>query len=180
MHPLFLTVMLLWVCTKSKEHHYSTFSFLYTILVRALRQYDLYPLMICNNIGLCATWYYAILFLDRTIPTRMMQKYDCSLWLYLLGEFVIHLIPVGLAFHTLWNFEEIRHYLNSSAEIVQLCGFYSMMVNHMWPMCIQDGYQLNQAYVNLSAQSWCYIWTVNVVSHILSMHWFRYMLQVDT
>ena len=171
--PVFALMLLL-----SLFGHYSTFSFVFALLVYVTRSYVYYPFVISNSISIICTWYTTMAFLDKTLMQRMITKNNWSLSKYIVGDFVLHVVPAYISLKSLFDnnlYENLVIYQN--VDIVRLSGFYSCMSNMLWALTSQGTFQVNNAYVQQSSMIWMYIWMVSTIYHIIPMLVFNYKFE---
>ncbi len=166
-------ILLILVFLSAKSGHYSTINFFLLWYIRLFKQYNLYPFIICNTIGTIATWYSAVL-LDYTIPYRMMQKNNWSCGKFIMGDIMLHIVPLLQIGKMLYKFEYLHSHMNLNNsnkpyEIVKHCGFYSLFANMLWSLIYQRGFELNDRYVPLPTYKWNIVWGCNVISHLIPM-----------
>jgi hypothetical protein len=91
----------------------------------------------------------------------MMKKYHWTTELYFAGEFILHIFPLIVVLF-LWRYE-----LYEKSSISMSSGFYSLILNFLWPMVSYGSYELNDAYVYMTRTQWKYIWMICFMGHFL-------------
>lgn len=178
MYNTSILILSIIIFLSSKSGHYSTISFFLLFYIKFLKQYNLYPFIICNTIGTVLTWYSAVV-LDRSIPIRMMQKHNWSCLKFISGDILLHLVPLITTIRMLYK-KEYTNTKNNNYEIVKHCGFYSLFLNMLWSLIYQQGFELNDRYVPLPTHKWNIVWSCSVMSHLLPMFLMNYrMFQIE-
>ena len=144
---------------------YSTANFVFFCYVFFWREIQWYPIAICSTISLNITWYTTILFIDRTIPFRMMEKYNWSIPLYIIGELALHFIPCIISLQRLVY---LPPYFCSSCS--SFGGVYTALANLMWSCIFHGGFEPNDAYVFLKYWQWNLVWTLAIICHLSTMY----------
>ncbi len=160
-------ILLIIVFLSSQSGHYSTINFFLLWYIKFIKKYKWYPFIICNTFGVALTWYSAV-FLDRTIPYRMMKKNNWSLFKFISGDIMLHIISLLMCKYMLRDYSSF--YMEpKNYEIIKHCGFYSLFTNMLWSLLYQQGFELNQRYVPLPTWKWNTVWSINVLAHLLPM-----------
>jgi hypothetical protein len=168
-----LTLIFMLCLTGTNCYHYSTFNFIYTIMVFTFKYYKLYPIAMTNTLATVFTWY-SVLIYDNTFAIRMIQKNNWTLIQFITGDVLLHLLPCLIVFYEFLYNRSYIHYHNT--ELVQNCGLYSMFLNLSWAIVTQGGFTLNTAYVPLPIYAWNFMWIINILAHIGSMLLINYPL----
>lgn len=164
MCPVYLLLLLFSnLATYVNIGHYSTTNFIFVIVAEIFHLDNIYPFLICNTIGVSCTWYVS-LFLDKTIPTRMMEKHNWPLTEFIIGDVCLHFIPLIWAIGNM-----ITHELNAANEISRHCGLYSFLTNMIWCCFAYHGFDPQQAYIKEPFYIWNLIWAFNAYFHIMPM-----------
>ena len=152
---------------------YSLANFLLISYIFLTDKTFLYPVAITNTCAIVFTWYFAILFIDNSIPVRMIEKYKWSLFQYFIGEFIFHIIPyyVCVMFWRVLSNSAILQVAQTDFEkaLIKHSGLYSMMLNLFWTIIMENTFELNDTYVFLYYKDWNWIWFVNLLSHMVPM-----------
>lgn len=154
------------VISMSNIGHYSWCNFLFLCLVNAFKLNIYYPFLICNSFSVATTWYFANI-VDNTLAYRMIQRNNWWILQYLLGDFMLHFIPL------LWSLCTMRMMYQRTLDIpvgrtiVQHSGLYSLFMNHLWVLATTHGFQPEAIYVEQPPRIWNMIWIYNAISHLL-------------
>lgn len=136
------------------------------------KSYFLYPMCICNTSALTLTWYSSILFVDCSLPKRMIEKFGWNILIYIMGEIMLHIMPCLFIRHIYNDFHKHKHLLIHHQLIyVHHAGLYSLLFCYFFAVVFQNGFALNEVYVNLQPFQWNILWSINALSHIGTMFW---------
>lgn len=153
--------------TYSKHIHYSTFGFVFLFFTKYLQNPIWHYLAMNNTIGFSLTWYWAVL-LDRSIPRRMMTRYNWTLIEYVFGDFILHTAPM---IYSLYCFREytIWYPFLTQNKLYKHSGLYTAFMNLVWCFVNYNGFEAVQGYVETSSETLNYIWVGNTMFHFIPM-----------
>lgn len=120
-----------------------------------------------NTIGLTLTWYWAI-FLDPSLPSRMISKYNWSLPKFILGDILIHFIPFIYSIYNISKYQN-QNQMAQQDPIILHSGIYTLFTNLLWSHINFDTFDVSAIYVHQSTQTWNIIWLGNAIFHFLPM-----------
>ena len=164
--------------TSIKNIQYDTFNFIYLLFVFMFKESRLYGIVACNTIAITTTWYLALCY-DNSIIYRIMKKYDLSLLLFLLGDAVFHVGPLGFILLQLFStntfYKEIKDVLlyDPNNQLIIHSGLYSVFLNLLWSLLSQNGFELNSSYY-----MWNLFWIINISTHVTIMCWINHVLNI--
>jgi hypothetical protein len=152
--------------TCSQHIHYSTFNFLFLIISLFLPNLKWHYLAMNNSIGLGLTWYMAVI-LDLSLPSRMITKNNWTRYQYILGDIVLHFIPLIYSIH---NFKKSYIKLDNTQDpVVYQSGIYTHFMNMLWCHISFLGFEPSTGYVDVPSRLWNVLWVFNSLFHMMPM-----------
>lgn len=139
-----------------KKLHYSTFNFLMLLITYCYDNTKTYHSIFINNtIGLALTWYFAIIY-DTTIPRRLMTKNNWNFYQFIMGDLILHLIPL------IYSICNLNNLLNRNI------GIYTFTMNVLWCGLQCGSLNISSSYVDVSNRTMLLLWFINYITHMLS------------
>lgn len=151
----FLTLLRILNC-----YCYSNFNFAWIIYVALFNKKEFMPFIICNHTSTIIAWYTSWM-IDPSIPFRMMRKYQWTLYQFAIGDLFLHLLPCLYVYNTL-NYP--------IQNISRFSGLHSLIVYLLWGISLPDPFNVTDLYVPLTFWSVNMLWTISIVSHVLTMN----------
>ncbi len=130
----------------------------------------LLPFITCSTVATAATWYVAILT-DGSLLRNMMIKQGVHWALFLIGDMVIHCIPLLLVCLNPRRAIKAMQDYGSTDNTVQFCGWSSLFIHMFWYHV--NNTDLNTIYIPTSPYRWDFLFAFATSCHILTMLWLR-------
>ncbi|MEB3201781.1 MAG: hypothetical protein VKK05_03065, partial [Synechococcus sp.] len=159
---------------------YSLFNALFLTTTYALFKanvsHHMLPMAICSTYATVVPWYASIVAFDMSLPEHMMRRYGWSRATFILGDVILHVVPLMIAvmehinirrgYYThLYSHQQLAH-----AHIVQHCGLYSLLLHLLWPFCMGlSSFNISPIYVDQPCTTINQLWSIAVITHMLSM-----------
>ena len=158
---------------------YSNFNLLWILYVYFTQKKYLIPFITCNHIATIALWYSSWL-MDNTIPYRMISKYNWSMYQFIFGDIVIHVLPTFYVLYQAFvNWNMIMSSSPTETSIIRYCGLYSLFVHLLWGLSLQPSFDVTQLYIELDFWLCNKLWFILILSHICMMNCFNTFLYLD-
>ena len=116
-----------------------------------------------NTIGLTLTWYWAI-FLDSSLPSGMISKYNWSITKFVLGDIMLHFLPLLYSIYHMTTYT-----ITNQDPIIIHSGIYTLFTNLLWSHVAFDSFDVSSIYVGQPKRIWNLIWFGNALFHLIPM-----------
>jgi hypothetical protein len=160
MYTAMLTTVLAILKYVNRHVHYSLLSFMFLIASRHMGR-TWHMLGVNNSIGMSCTWYWAVA-IDPSLPRRMMTKYEWSLSKYIIGDAILHTLPLLYSITQTYNSFSQNVYERHR-------GLYTLLANMLWSVCSFGGFEPTEGYVEQHWRTWNLIWFGNAMAHLIPM-----------
>lgn len=118
----------------------------------------------CWIVGVSAS--FAVLgWIDTTAYGRKARKHGWPMWLFHVGNIVVHYIPLCFAI------------VYPPINIQIWHGITAVAIHVAWPLTTPDrGFLLNSTYIPLRNHEWCLLWTISTVTQFFWVRFIQYVI----
>lgn len=162
MEILIVSFIFLAIMRSCNCYCYSNMNAAWVLYVWYFEKKHLIPFIICNHTGTIFAWYSSWL-LDRSIPSRMMSKYEWPWYQFMFGDIVLHILPSFFVYKSIQTNFPIE---NTS----RFSGLYSVLIYLLWGLSLEKPFDVSDLYVPLSFWTVNFLWTVSIFIHIITMN----------